>query len=170
MNRLIIGASSPQEARRAAAARNCPEHCYAYLGTPDDLRGWGPDAELVLTPGFWHHPDAERLAQAALEWRVGYAPSLAQPVHGFAGSVGPTAGTMGLHVYARDTQSGAGNCVCGRHLGHHLHVQAAPGVWIPRSMRGPERVPPIPPWVGEPRPVESVPEFGPVRKLRIHRD
>lgn len=35
------------------------------------------------------------------------------------------------HVYARDIQSGAGNCVCGRSLGDSKHVQAVPGVPIP---------------------------------------
>jgi hypothetical protein len=39
------------------------------------------------------------------------------------------------HVYARDVHSGAGNCVCGRSLGHSRHVQAAPGVPVPDQMR-----------------------------------
>jgi len=39
------------------------------------------------------------------------------------------------HIYARDVHSGAGNCVCGRSLGHSRHVQAAPGVPVPDQMR-----------------------------------
>lgn len=52
------------------------------------------------------------------------------------GSVGPGKGAYGRpHVYARDVQSGAGNCVCGRALGYRLHTEAAPGVPIPARMR-----------------------------------
>jgi hypothetical protein len=59
-------------------------------------------------------------------------------VPGWEGSIGPGPGQYGKpHVYARDTGSGAGNCVCGRDLGHDLHVQAAPGVPVPDSMRRP---------------------------------
>lgn len=55
---------------------------------------------------------------------------------GWEGSVGPFKNEYGLrHVYARDIHSGAGNCVCGKHLGHGIHLQAAPGVEIPESMR-----------------------------------
>jgi len=39
------------------------------------------------------------------------------------------------HVYARDIHSGAGNCVCGAGLGEWIHVQAAPGVKMPRRLR-----------------------------------
>jgi len=57
-------------------------------------------------------------------------------VPGWEGSVGPFPGQYGRrHVYARDVHSGAGNCVCGGHLGHKRHVQAAPGVPIPEAMR-----------------------------------
>jgi hypothetical protein len=52
---------------------------------------------------------------------------------GWEGSVGPfPAQYRQPHVYARDVQSGAGNCVCGRDLGDRVHVQAAPGVPVPR--------------------------------------
>ena len=27
------------------------------------------------------------------------------------------------HPYQRDPQSGAGNCICGRHEGHRLHLE-----------------------------------------------
>lgn len=57
---------------------------------------------------------------------------------GWEGSVGPFRTDYGKpHVYARDVHSGAGNCVCGSHLGHAVHVQAAPGVPVPDSMRDP---------------------------------
>lgn len=60
------------------------------------------------------------------------------PVAGWEGSQGPfQAQYSDPHVYARDVHSGAGNCVCGRHLGHRLHVQAAPGIDIPERMRTP---------------------------------
>ena len=59
-----------------------------------------------------------------------------QEVPGWEGSIGPGPGQYGKpHVYARDTGSGAGNCVCGRDLGDRLHVQAAPGVPVPDHMR-----------------------------------
>jgi hypothetical protein len=57
-------------------------------------------------------------------------------IPGWEGSIGPGPGQYHLpHVYARDVYSGAGNCVCGRDLGHSLHVQAAPGVDVPERMR-----------------------------------
>lgn len=59
-----------------------------------------------------------------------------EDIPGWEGSIGPGPGQYGRpHVYARDVTSGAGNCVCGRGLGHGLHVQAAPGVPVPASMR-----------------------------------
>lgn len=55
---------------------------------------------------------------------------------GWEGSVGPFRAQYGQpHVYARDIHSGAGNCVCGHHPGHRLHVQIAPGVPVPEWMR-----------------------------------
>lgn len=57
-------------------------------------------------------------------------------VPGLEGSVGPFRSEYSSpHVYARDIHSGAGNCVCGSGLGEWLHVQAAPGVDVPQSMR-----------------------------------
>lgn len=57
-------------------------------------------------------------------------------VPGWEGTRGPHRFQRDLpHVYARDIDSGAGNCVCGRGLGARLHVQAAPGVPIPPRMR-----------------------------------
>ena len=62
--------------------------------------------------------------------------SVRQAIPGWEGSIGPGPGQYGKpHVYARDVCSGAGNCVCGRSLGSSLHVQAAPGVPVPDSMR-----------------------------------
>lgn len=59
-----------------------------------------------------------------------------ETVPGWEGSIGPFPTQYGQpHVYARDVSSGAGNCVCGHHLGHGLHVQAAPGVPIPAHLR-----------------------------------
>lgn len=59
-----------------------------------------------------------------------------EQIPGWEGSIGPSPAQYGRpHVYARDIQSGAGNCVCGRHLGYRLHVQAAPGIEIPEFMR-----------------------------------
>lgn len=56
---------------------------------------------------------------------------------GWEGAIGPSPAEYNQpHVYARDIQSGAGNCVCGKYLGHFVHVQAAPGVPIPEHMRG----------------------------------
>jgi hypothetical protein len=55
---------------------------------------------------------------------------------GWEGSKGPTPYEYRTpHVYARDIGSGAGNCVCGLDLGHHIHVQAAPGVPVPDRLR-----------------------------------
>lgn len=57
-------------------------------------------------------------------------------VPGREGSVGPFSGDYtDPHVYARDIHSGAGNCVCGSDVGNKLHVQAAPGIDVPESMR-----------------------------------
>jgi hypothetical protein len=57
-------------------------------------------------------------------------------IPGLEGTVGPFPGQYGRpHVYARDVQSGSGNCVCGRQPGHRLHVQLAPGVDVPDWMR-----------------------------------
>ncbi|MFC7330795.1 hypothetical protein [Marinactinospora rubrisoli] len=39
------------------------------------------------------------------------------------------------HVYARDSHSWSGNCVCGRLVGDRLHTEAAPGVPVPEEMR-----------------------------------
>lgn len=59
-------------------------------------------------------------------------------VPGWEGTVGPGPGAYSKpHVYARDVQSGAGNCVCGSALGAWKHLQAAPGVPIPDAMRPP---------------------------------
>ena len=61
---------------------------------------------------------------------------LRNEIPGWEGSLGPWPGQYGQpHVYARDIQSGAGNCVCGSALGDSVHVQAAPGVPIPDRMR-----------------------------------
>lgn len=57
-------------------------------------------------------------------------------IPGWEGSQGPVPEQYGdPHVYARDIQSGAGNCVCGTDLGGWVHVQAAPGVEIPDRLR-----------------------------------
>lgn len=57
-------------------------------------------------------------------------------IPGQHGSVGPfPAEYRGPHAYARDVHSGAGNCVCGRHLSHYRHTEAAPGIPIPDGMR-----------------------------------
>jgi hypothetical protein len=57
-------------------------------------------------------------------------------IPGWEGAVGPFKSQYGEpHVYARDIHSGAGNCVCGSGLPDWVHVQAAPGVPIPDSMR-----------------------------------
>jgi hypothetical protein len=57
-------------------------------------------------------------------------------IPGWEGSIGPSPSEYGQpHVYARDICSGSGNCVCGMWLGASVHVQAAPGVPIPDSMR-----------------------------------
>lgn len=57
-------------------------------------------------------------------------------IPGWEGTVGPFKSQYSKpHVYARDIQSGAGNCVCGWDLGMDIHIQAAPGVEVPLSMR-----------------------------------
>lgn len=57
---------------------------------------------------------------------------------GHEGAVGPGPGAYSdPHVYARDVQSGAGNCVCGSGLGDDIHPEAAPGVPVPDAMRTP---------------------------------
>jgi hypothetical protein len=46
-----------------------------------------------------------------------------EQVPGWGGSLGPFPHQYGQpHVYARDVQSGAGNCVCGRHDKSSIHV------------------------------------------------
>lgn len=71
-----------------------------------------------------------------LERRGGSVGLMAKQIPGWEGSVGPFPPQYGdPHVYARDIQSGAGNCVCGRGLGDSKHVQAAPGVAVPDRMR-----------------------------------
>lgn len=61
---------------------------------------------------------------------------MSKQIPGWEGSIGPGPGQYNdPHVYARDICSGAGNCVCGHALGDARHVQAAPGVPIPDSMR-----------------------------------
>lgn len=62
--------------------------------------------------------------------------SLRSDIPGWEGSIGPGPGQYARpHVYARDTGSGAGNCQCGADLGDWVHVQAAPGVAVPRGYR-----------------------------------
>lgn len=57
-------------------------------------------------------------------------------VPGHEGSVGPFRSEYRLpHVYARDVQSGVGNCVCAAALGDVIHTEAAPGVPIPSTLR-----------------------------------
>ena len=57
-------------------------------------------------------------------------------IPGWEGTQGPFPSQYSQpHVYARDIHSGAGNCVCGAALRDERHVQAAPGVPIPRDMR-----------------------------------
>lgn len=57
-------------------------------------------------------------------------------VPGWEGTPGPFPGQYHLpHVYARDVNSGAGNCVCGRDIGDLMHVQVAPGVDVPNRLR-----------------------------------
>jgi hypothetical protein len=61
---------------------------------------------------------------------------MSNQIPGWEGSTGPFPNDYGNpHVYARNIHSGAGNCVCGRGLLDDLHVQAAPGVPIPKWMR-----------------------------------
>lgn len=82
-----------------------------------------------------------------------------QNVPGWEGSTGPLPSQYKQpHVYARDTFSGAGNCICGAGLPDERHVQAAPGVPIPALLlrdrpahlahqtteRGFSHLPPIP--------------------------
>lgn len=46
---------------------------------------------------------------------------------GWEGAVGPFKGQYGQpHVYARDVQSGVGNCVCGHHDEHPRHLFRPP--------------------------------------------
>ena len=62
--------------------------------------------------------------------------STREDIPGWEGSIGPSpAQYRDPHVYARDIQSGAGNCVCGASLPDPLHVAAAPGIPIPPDMR-----------------------------------
>jgi hypothetical protein len=61
---------------------------------------------------------------------------LRNEIPGWEGSQGPFPGQYAKpHVYARSIHSGAGNCVCGAALGDLRHVQAAPGVPVPKQMR-----------------------------------
>lgn len=61
-------------------------------------------------------------------------------IPGWEGSVGPFPHQYGKpHVYARDVQSGAGNCVCGATLEDKRHVQVVPGVPNPSDVRASER-------------------------------
>lgn len=60
---------------------------------------------------------------------------MSKRVPGMDGSLGPYPFQYNSpHVYARDIQSGAGNCRCGREptSGIHVPVPAAPlGTWTP---------------------------------------
>lgn len=58
-------------------------------------------------------------------------------VPGTCGSLGPLteAEMCAPHVYARDVNSGAGNCVCGAALPDDLHTEAAPGIPVPAGWR-----------------------------------
>ena len=63
-------------------------------------------------------------------------PDVPDGTPGWEGTVGPFKGQYGKpHVYARDVHSGAGNCVCGHHIGYRLHVQVAPGIDVPARLR-----------------------------------
>lgn len=53
---------------------------------------------------------------------------------GWEGSVGPWPNQYVRRTYARDIQSGAGNCVCGSSLRDPVHLQAAPGIEIPGAL------------------------------------
>lgn len=61
-------------------------------------------------------------------------PELRDQIPGWEGTVGPFPSQYSKpHVYARDIHSGGGNCVCGRHVYHIIHIQIAPGVPNPRT-------------------------------------
>lgn len=58
----------------------------------------------------------------------------AQPYPGYEGSVGPSEAEYGdPHVYARDVQSGAGNCVCGAGPDDPIHPELVPGMLNPNA-------------------------------------
>lgn len=58
----------------------------------------------------------------------------AGPYPGYEGSIGPSEGEYAdPHVYARDTMSGAGNCVCGAAPDDVIHPELAPGVPNPNA-------------------------------------
>lgn len=61
--------------------------------------------------------------------RVLGTPVAKADIPGWEGSVGPSPSEYTKpHVYARDTGSGAGNCVCGMDPRAGIHIQLAPGV------------------------------------------
>jgi hypothetical protein len=61
---------------------------------------------------------------------------MSKRIPGYEGTMGPFPDQYSEpHVYARDTFSGAGNCVCGSGLGDWVHIQAAPGVEMPERLR-----------------------------------
>ena len=106
----------------------------------DDWQVWDDSVEGEA-PRMAYYRDApalDRLTDAARTGTV--IPPVQEKallVPGAAGGPdGPApAGYTDSHVYARDPQSGAGNCVCGAGLGDELHTEAAPGVPVPEALR-----------------------------------
>jgi hypothetical protein len=129
---LAAGAQAPsQEAQQARVDSNVAR----LLGQVQDVFASELDAVLPsLADLQWDQEVGLLLAlDADHPW---FTLTDVDDVPGWEGTVGPFSGQYtDPHVYARDVHSGAGNCVCGSDVGHKLHVQAAPGIDIPETMR-----------------------------------
>lgn len=132
----------------AAAAGPQPDAAHPGLAAPPGTEPGAPGkpaapAKPGSDPGQSPGHEAAEAAQdetdrkpGTMERQTAAKAGRAVGVPGDEGSIGPSPAQYGKpHVYARDVQSGAGNCVCGRHLGSSVHTQAAPGLDVPDQER-----------------------------------
>jgi 2'-5' RNA ligase len=102
-----------------------PHVTLAYLDFGDRMPDPVPDTAVRFTHVSVHRGD--QVVRYPLGDQVAKADRA--DVLGWEGAVGPSPSEYTKpHVYARDTGSGAGNCVCGMDPRAAIHIQLAPGV------------------------------------------